>query len=94
VPGDILREHPFLAHVVRDKLGTHNVSELLYGRNESTEWRRYDTIHLLLGHRWYNDAGSPIKKFNKVNIVDYNRTYGHMCRDIMRRMRSFIKPSK
>ena len=49
------------------------------------KWKTFDTIHLLINHRYYLDSKSPIKEFNETNIWTYNRTYGVMARTILRK---------
>lgn len=74
-----------MAHAVKEKLGTHMLIHNLY-KTYWPGWKDLDSIHLLINHRSYLDKESPIKEFNEFNILDYNRTYGFMVRDIMTRM--------
>ncbi len=64
-----------------------NLLDYLYSETDETGWQsEFDAIHLMLGHRWYGDALSPIREFDAANIVDYPYTYGHMCRHVMKRI--------
>jgi hypothetical protein len=47
-------------------------------------WRDLEAVHLLMSYRW--DYDKSILIFNETNILEYNRTFGHMARDIMKRM--------
>ncbi len=102
VPAKILLDFPQLAHVVENKLGTQDLVYELYGAHNERfkgrkppnpnwhEWKNFDTIHLLIGHRFYLDMYSPIKDFTEENIWNYDEAYGRMCRTILRRANLFI----
>ncbi|CAF0702834.1 unnamed protein product [Brachionus calyciflorus] len=98
VPAKIMLKHRYLAHVVKYRLGTQMLVNELY-KSVWDEWKNLDTIHLLINHRSYLDEKSPIKEFNDTNIRDYNFTYGHMCREIITKLKTlynidFYKKSK
>ena len=90
VPAQILLKHRYLAHVVKLKLGTHNLVDNLY-KKYWPNWNELDAIHLLINHRYYLDKESLIKEFDENNIKLYNFTYGYMVRDIMNRTKIFNK---
>ena len=93
VPKKILLEHPYLAHRVQIKLGTHNLIHYLYEINWA-EYKSMDSMHLLINHRYYLDKESPIKEFNEENIKTYNFTYGEMCRDVLDRIKPYLNRGK
>ena len=64
------------------KLGTHYYFDQLFTMYWS-RWKSIYCVHLLINHRSYLDADSPIKEFNETNILTYKYTYGYMVRDIM-----------
>lgn len=89
MPAKILIKHPYMAHTVVDRLGTHMLVHKLY-KSYYPEWKtNYECMHLLINHRGYLDKESPIKEFNETNIIDYNATYGYMVRDIIERAKIF-----
>lgn len=58
---------------------------------EWPEWKNMDTIHLLINQRFLIDNKNPqIKDFDEEIIQTYNETYGEMCRDILKRIKSHI----
>ena len=73
-----------MVHAVRKKLGTHFLDQELYTKVWNG-WKRLDTIHLLLNHRYYMDPESTIKEFDLDNISSYNYTFGIIARDILNR---------
>lgn len=97
VPSKILLEFPQLAHVVENQFGTQDLVYELYGAHNQRfpgrqppnpnwhAWKNFETIHLLIGHRFYMDMHSPIKNFTEHNIWTYDQAYGRMCRSILRR---------
>jgi len=88
-PAHILLTQRNLAHAVKIKFGTHNLVTELY-KQYWPEWKNLDTIHLLINHRHYQDAQSPIKEFNETNIQNYQYTYGEMCRTILQRIKPYL----
>ena len=80
----VLKNHSFLAHVVNNRFGTAaHKAECLYFKY-CKDWRTsLEAIHLLINHRHYLDAKSPIKEFDENNILNYNYTFGEMCREIL-----------
>ena len=88
MPAQILSKNRELAHVVKEKLGTHMLIHNLF-KSYWKGWKDLDTIHLLINHRSYLDKESPIKDFDEFNIKTYNYTYGFMVRDILDRQRLF-----
>jgi hypothetical protein len=84
VPAQILLKNNDLVHVVAKKFGTHMLIEELYEMNEWEEWIEYDTIHLLVNHRSELDLNyNETKEFDEFNILNYNYTFGEMCRKIL-----------
>ena len=63
-------------------------------RSYWSHWKDLDTIHLLMAHRSYLDAESPIKEFDEENIKTYRFTYGEMCRSILERMKPYLNRTK
>ncbi len=62
--------------------------EELYEMNDWKEWIEYDTIHLLVNHRSYLDLNyNETKEFYEFNILNYNFTFGEMCRKILFKMK-------
>ena len=88
MPAKILLKHRYLAHAVKNKLGTHMLVHNLY-KTYWPEWKSLDSIHLLINHRSYLDKDSPIKTFNEINIINYKFTYGYMVRDILNKSKIF-----
>ncbi len=78
----ILRKYSFLARTVKIRLGTQNLINELFKKNWP-DWKDYNTIHLMINHRYYLDKNSLIKEFNETNIWDYKPTYGDMVRSIL-----------
>ena len=93
VPKKILLEHPYLAHRVQIKLGTHMLIHNLF-KIYWPEYKSLDAIHLLINHRSYLDKELLIKEFNEENIKTYNFTYGEMCRNVLDRMKPYLNPNK
>lgn len=91
VPAKILLNHTYLAHKVDKLFGTHTrYAYHLYNLQHWREWTGFDTFHLLINHRSYMDKNSPIKEFNETNVWTYNRTYGVMVRNLLRRANLFL----
>jgi hypothetical protein len=67
-----------------------NLIEQLYYQN-TQDWKKYTSIHLLINHRDYLDKDSPIKEFNEKNIWHYNYTYGDMARSILIKANLWLK---
>jgi hypothetical protein len=82
MPATILLKHRYLAHAVKEKLGTHMLVHNLF-KTYWADWKSLDSIHLLINHRSYLDEKSPIKDFDEFNIKNYNYTYGYMVREIL-----------
>ena len=80
----VLRNHPKLAHTVIHKFGTDpNHAKCLYYKY-CPNWRTsLETVHTLVNHRDYLDKNSSIQEFDEFNILNYNKTFGEMCRDIL-----------
>jgi hypothetical protein len=91
LPAKILLNHSYLAHRVDRLLGTHTKwFHNLYRLQNWKELKEFYTIHLLINHRSYLDKNSHIKEFNETNIWTYNRTYGVIARNILRRANLFL----
>ncbi len=87
VPARILSEYSYLAKKVRFKLGTwvHYVEEL-FQMNNWNNWKNFNTIHLMINHRYYMDKdAAAIKEFDETNIWTFNKTYGTMARILLRK---------
>ena len=88
MPALILLKNDNLAHAVRNKFGTQMLIEELYEMKDWKEWIEYDTIHLLVNHRSYLDLNyNETKEFDEFNILNYNYTFGEMCRKILFKMK-------
>jgi hypothetical protein len=88
VPALILLKNDNLAHAVRNKFGTQMLIEELYEMKDWKEWIEYDTIHLLVNHRSELDLNyNETKEFDEFNILNYNYTFGEMCRKILFKMK-------
>lgn len=94
-PAKILLKFPQLAHVVEDKFGTQSgMVCILYKGCDPDAWRNYATIHTLIRHRAYMDKNSSIRSFNEVNIWTYDKGYGRMARDVLKRANLFMPKDK
>ncbi len=88
MPALILLKNDNLAHAVRNKFGTQMLIEELYEMKDWKEWIEYDTIHLLVNHRSELDLNyNETKEFDEFNILNYNYTFGEMCRKILFKMK-------
>ena len=74
-----------MVHTVSGSLGVGIYSGHLY-RTIWDGWRKKDCIHLLINHRYYTDRNSTIKEFDEINIRDYNRTFGIMAREVLKKL--------
>jgi len=74
-----------LAHSVKYSLGTQMLIGQLYKTREWHDWKKMDSIHLLINHRNYLDKESSIENFDELNIVDYPFTFGIIARNILNR---------
>jgi hypothetical protein len=71
-------------------IGIHDIFFELF-ESYWNDWKELDTIHLLINHRDYMDPNySTIKEFDEINILNYNFTFGFMCREVMTRIKKFI----
>jgi hypothetical protein len=78
-----------MANMIETRLGVsyYPILDMMFKSYESS-WRHdYDTIHTLVLHRYYADQDSPIKEFNEKNVLNYNFTYGQMCREVLFKIR-------
>lgn len=83
---EVLEKHPGVVHRVEKDFGVQILIQLLYEQRGWQEWRQFDTIHLLLNHRWYLDGwfrDYPV--FNERNIRHHPFAFGEMARHIMSR---------
>ena len=88
MPALILLKNDNLAHAVRNKFGTQMLIAELYEMKDWKEWIEYDTIHLLVNHRSELDLNyNETKEFDEFNILNYNYTFGEMCREILLKMK-------
>lgn len=62
----------------------------LYKTKSWKQWKKMDTIHLLINHRDYLDKESKIKQFDEKNIQNYEFTFGEIARDILKRSEILI----
>lgn len=62
----------------------------LYKTKSWKQWKKMDTIHLLINHRDYLDKESKIKQFDEKNIQNYEFTFGEIARDILNRSEILI----
>jgi hypothetical protein len=92
LPGEILKQHPKIAHIVPVKFGVQILFMRIYKIKGWKEWKNFYTIHLLMNHRRYADKDSSVRQFNEANIMDYPYAYGDMARDILERIKVF-KPT-
>ena len=67
--------HRYLAHSVKIKFGSHNLVRELYF-TQTNEWKKLDSLHLLINHRSYLDPNSPIKDFDEKNVQTYSFSFG------------------
>jgi hypothetical protein len=51
--------------------------------NNWNNWKNFNTIHLMINHRYYMDKDATIKKFDETNIWTFNKTYGTMARILL-----------
>ena len=84
VSGAVLRGHPNISHTVRETFGTNaNHFKCLFYKY-CPQWRiSLEAVHTLVNHRSYKDTNSTIKEFDEFNILNYNHTFGEMCREIL-----------
>ena len=88
MPAKILLKNDNLAHAVENKFGTQMLIEELYEMKDWKEWIEYDTIHLLVNHRSELDLNyNETKEFDQFNILNYNYTFGEICRKVLRIMK-------
>ena len=75
-----------MVHLVEEKFNNefYFVLGILYKRYYP-EWKNLDAIHLLTRH---NEFGRIL---NETSIQTFNHSYGEMCRDVLTRIKPFIK---
>jgi tricorn protease-like protein len=80
---------PDLIHREVELLGVSNLASKLY-KDSWSSWRQYYAIHLLFCHGSYlAEADIKMNKildFDEDNIWSYNRTFGKMAREVLKRM--------
>ena len=93
VPGQIVRNYPFIAHVEPFRFGVFIGSVYLY-RGEVNSWKRdFDTWHLLINHRSSMDADNYAlyPEFDEENVWKIkNVTFCAMARDVLVRIKNEI----
>ncbi len=93
-PAEIIRKNPEIVHIVLERFGVAILSNVLYLMNE-TKWReKYDTMHLLINHKYlwvdHNKHAPKDGELNETNIWNFNYTIGYMFRDILTRMKPLL----
>lgn len=73
-----------IAHIVKEKFGTHNLVNKLY-KEYWPEYKTLDTIHLFI--RWFKEGSKSPEDFDESDIINFNQTYGVMCRDVLNRIK-------
>lgn len=82
---EILIYKPELVHAVKTLLGVHTLSERLYIWDRWDNWRKYYSVHLIVGHRNYMDKLWNYfwwPNLDETNICDYPKPFGVMAREI------------
>ena len=52
--------------------------------------KNFNTIHLMINHRYYMDKDATIKEFDETNIWTFNKTYGTMARILLRKAKLLL----
>ncbi|XP_046640742.1 uncharacterized protein LOC124326129 [Daphnia pulicaria] len=81
---EILFHHPHLIHRVKGDFGADTEVGSNLFTDPNYDWRRFDIIHMLMGHRYYMDPHfNETEEFDEGNIRTYRYTFGTMAREVL-----------